>query len=60
MLPSSNSVEGVWKYRKRVELCNVRCPQLAALRPVLRRTRERLRHKRSVLLGWYAACGYHV
>jgi transposase len=58
--PELNPVEGVWNYLKRVELGNVCCPELGALSLALRRAKERLRHKRRVLLGCIAECGYHV
>jgi transposase len=58
--PELNPVEGVWNYLKRVELGNVCCPVLAALSVALRRAKERLRHKRHVLLGCITQCGYHV
>jgi transposase len=58
--PELNPVEGVWNYLKRVELGNVCCPAMGALSLALRRANERLRHKRRVLLGCIAECGYHV
>jgi transposase len=58
--PELNPVEGLWDYLKRVELGNVCCPTLAALSLALRRAKERVRHKRRVLLGCVAECGYHV
>jgi transposase len=58
--PELNPVEGLWNYLKRVELGNVCCPEMGALRLALRRAKERVRHKRRVLLGCIAECGYHV
>jgi len=58
--PELNPVEGVWNYLKRVELGNVCCPEMGALSLALRRAKERLRHKRRVLLGCIAECGYYV
>lgn len=60
--PELNPVEGLWNYRKRVELGNVccRCPDLGTLHLALRRANERVRHKRRVLRGCIAACGYYV
>ena len=47
--PDLNPAEGVWNYLKRVELANRCCADLATLALALRRAKERLRHKRSVL-----------
>ncbi len=58
--PELNPVEGLWNYLKRRELGNVCCPDLPTLGQALRRAKERLRHKRQVLRGCIAQCGYHV
>jgi transposase len=58
--PELNPAEGLWNYLKRVELGNVCCPDLPALTTALRRGKERLRHKRSLLRACVAECGYHV
>ena len=49
--PELNPDEGIWQYLKRVELKNVACHDLAALRYALRRATARLRHKRNVIQG---------
>jgi transposase len=48
--PDLNPDEGVWKYLKCVELKNL-CESLAQLRVELRKAKERLRHKKQVILG---------
>jgi transposase len=58
--PELNPVEGLWNYLKRRELGTVCCPDLSALGQALRRAKERVRHKRQVLRGCVAQCGYHV
>jgi transposase len=58
--PELNPVEGLWNYLKRVELGNVCCAEMAALGLALRRAKERVRHRRRVLLGCIVQCGYHV
>jgi hypothetical protein len=50
--------EGVWHYLKHLELRNVCCDDLAELRLELRLAVKRLRHKRQVLQGCIAQCGY--
>lgn len=49
--PELNPDEGVWKHLKCVELKNVCCRSLKELREELRKAKERLRHKRDVILG---------
>jgi transposase len=56
--PELNPAEGVWRYLKHVELRNVCCDDLPELRGELRLAVKRLRHKRSVLFGCVAQCGY--
>jgi len=56
--PELNPAEGVWRYLKHVELRNVCCDDLPELRRELRLAVKRLRHKRRVLLGCLAQCGY--
>jgi transposase len=56
--PELNPDEGVWRCLKYVELKNVCCPHLVHLRHELRLAIARLRHKRDVLLGCIAQCGY--
>jgi transposase len=49
--PELNPDEGIWKHLKCVELKNVCCRSLCELRSELRKAKERLRHKRHVILG---------
>jgi DNA polymerase III alpha subunit len=58
--PDLNPDEGIWNYLKRVELKNRCCRDLAELRVELRRATGRLRHKRDVIRGCSAQCGYSV
>jgi transposase len=58
--PELNPDEGIWSYLKRVELGNRCCPDLAALALALRRAKERLRHKRTVIQACVRQAGYHV
>jgi transposase len=58
--PDLNPAEGIWKYLKRVELANRCCSDLAARTLAVRRAKERLRHKRSVLHACFAQAGYQV
>jgi transposase len=58
--PELNPDEGIWNYLKRVELGNLCCPDLPALAVALRRAKERLRHKRSVIQACFRQAGYHV
>jgi len=56
--PELNPTEGIWHYLKNVELRNLGCDDLAELRGELRLAVQRLRHKRQVLQGCMAQCGY--
>jgi transposase len=56
--PDLNPVEGIWHYLKCRELGNVCCRTFAELDTALRRAKERLRHKRQVIRGSIAECGY--
>jgi transposase len=56
--PELNPVEGIWRYLKHVELRNVCCDDLPELRLELALAIKRLRHKRRVLDGCIAHCGY--
>lgn len=56
--PELNPAEGVWNYLKHVELRNVCCDDLPELRRELALAVKRLRHKRRVLAGCVAQCGY--
>jgi transposase len=58
--PELNPDEGIWNYLKRVELGNCCCRDLAELALALRRAKERLRHKRSVIQACVRQAGYHV
>lgn len=56
--PELNPSEGIWGYLKRVELKNLCCNHLKELKVELRRAKERLRHRREVLLGCIRQTGY--
>ncbi|MCA1605187.1 MAG: transposase [Acidobacteria bacterium] len=58
--PELNPDEGIWKHLKYVELKNVCCRNLLELRVELRRAKERLRHKRDVILGCVRQPGFEV
>jgi transposase len=58
--PELNPAEGIWNYLKRVEVGNCCCPYLPALDLVVRRAKERLRHKRAVIQACITQAGYHV
>src|SRR5687768_18065581 len=55
-----NPDEGVWKHLKCVELKNLCCQHLAELKVELRKAKERLRHKRDVILGCIRQPGFEV
>lgn len=57
--PDLNPDEGIWNYLKRVELANRCCPDLSALAVALRRAKERLRYKRTVIQTCCRQAGYH-
>ena len=56
--PDLNPDEGVWKHLKCVELKNLCCQSLAELRVELRKAKERLRHKKDVILGCIRQPGF--
>src|SRR5262249_45892672 len=58
--PELNPDEGIWNYLKRAEIANLCCPDLAALALALRRAKERLRHKRTVIQACFRPAGYHA
>ena len=58
--PDLNPDEGIWKHLKCVEMKNLCCQSLAELRVELRRAKERLRHKRDVILGCIKQPGFEV
>jgi transposase len=58
--PDLNPDEGIWKHLKCVELKNLCCQSLSELRVELRKAKERLRHKRDVILGCIRQPGFEV
>jgi transposase len=58
--PDLNPDEGIWKHLKRVELKNLCCQSLKELKVELRKAKERLRHKRDVILGCIRQPGFEV
>lgn len=58
--PDLNPDEGIWKHIKCVELKNLCCKSLAELKVELRKAKERLRHKRDVILGCIKQPGFEV
>jgi transposase len=58
--PELNPDEGIWKHLKRVELKNVCCQDLQELKVELRKAKERLRHKKHVILGCISQPGFEV
>ena len=58
--PDLNPDEGIWKHLKYVELKNLCCQSLAELKVELRKAKERLRHKRDVILGCIRQPGFEV
>lgn len=58
--PDLNPDEGIWKHLKYVELKNLCCQSLLELKIELRKAKERLRHKRDVILGCIRQPGFEV
>ena len=58
--PDLNPDERIWKHLKYVELMNVCCQYLSELKVELRKAKERLRHKRDVILGCIRQPGFEV
>ena len=58
--PDLNPDEGIWKHLKCVELKNLCCQSLSELKVELRKAKERLRHKRDVILGCIRQPGFEV
>jgi transposase len=58
--PDLNPDEGIWKHLKCVELKNLCCESLAELKVELGKAKERLRHKRDVILGCIRQPGFVV
>jgi transposase len=55
--PELNPQEGVWNLLKRVELKNVCCLDVRHVQREVRRAKERLRHRKSVLRQCFAHAG---
>jgi transposase len=58
--PDLNPDEGIWKHLKCVELKNLCCQSLSELKVELRKAKERLRHKKHVILGCIRQPGFEV
>jgi transposase len=58
--PELNPVEGVWRQLKRIQLRNICCRTLKALRYELRLATANLRHKAKVLASLPKLCGYQL
>jgi transposase len=58
--PELNPQEGVWNLLKRVELKNVCCLDVPHVQRELRRAKERLRHRTSILRQCFAHAGYSL
>jgi transposase len=58
--PELNPDEGIWKQLKYVELKNLCCQSLSESRVELRKAKERVRHKRDVILGCIRQPGFEV
>jgi transposase len=58
--PDLNPEEGIWKHLKCVELKNLCCESLSELKIELRKAKERLRHKRDIILGCIRQPGFEV
>lgn len=56
--PELNPGDGIWHYLKQVELKNLCCRHIKELKVELRRAKERLRHRRAVILGCLRQPGY--
>lgn len=58
--PDLNPDEGIWNHLKYTELKNVCCQSLTELKVELRKAKERLRHKKHVILGCIRQPGFEV
>ncbi len=58
--PDLNPDEGIWRHLKCVEMKNLCCQSLAELKVELRKAKERLRHKKQVILGCIRQPGFEV
>lgn len=57
--PDLNPAEGIWKHLKHVELNNLSCQDTPHLRAELRKAKERLRHKTSVIKACVKQPGFY-
>jgi transposase len=57
--PELNPAEGIWNYLKRVELKNRCCQSISHLYYELRKAKDQLRHKTTVILGCIKQPGFH-
>lgn len=58
--PNLNPDESIWNHLKYTELKNVCCQSLTELKVELRKAKERLRHKKHVILGCIRQPGFEV
>jgi transposase len=58
--PELNPDEGIWNLLKRVELKNICCHDLTELATELRRAKDRLRHKPTLIRRCVRQCGCEV
>ena len=58
--PDLNPDEGVWKHLKCVEMKNLCCQSLKELKVELGKAKERLRHKKHIILGCIRQPGFEV
>jgi transposase len=58
--PELDPEEAIWKHLKYMELKNLCRQSLSELRVELRKAKERLRHKRDVILGCIRQPGFEV
>jgi transposase len=58
--PELNPDEGIWKHLKYTERKNLCCQSLAEIRVELGKAKERLRHKKHVILGCIRQSGLEV
>jgi transposase len=58
--PELNPDEGIWKHLKYTEMKNLCCQSLEELKVELRKAKERLRHKKQVILGCIRQPGFEV
>ena len=55
--PDLNPAEGIWNYLKRVELGNVCCRDFDHVYREIIRAKERLRHKKEIIMSCSRQCG---